>query len=174
MAEGVMMRQAVIRQTPIEITNRLSDLGLSTEVLAHARIDGQGWRNTCTLFDPPSLPGILGWGRTLRALREQLAADGWTASAENQISSVVSPAGVQLLVLTGDEGTGNPASERVSTKYSKGAGTLAAIVRTQQISLFPQEELPPHDLWILLLRVTLAELRAELSRPLTTDAKGYI
>jgi hypothetical protein len=174
-----------VRRTAIEVRSRLADLELTEELLIEALRGGQAARDTCTKNDPPSLPGILAWGRTLRALGERLVPKSWVRTDSDNFSCVLSPTGeYALTVSTGNEGTGDPDANVVTTKYPKGPATQKAVERNRaQLELFPRmmpqrQPVTPDGVrvltWLLLIRRVGSEVRAELSLPLTVDDAGYV
>ncbi len=141
--------------------------GLTPEILANALIFGEAERRGCTENDPGILRGMIGWGRPIRSLREQLRPSGWKRVENGSLPLVVSPDGkVALTVETGDDQTGNPKSRYARTEYPKGPMLREWANGHQQLSLEEDgEETPVPDLWILLVRRTSTEIIAELSRP---------
>lgn len=112
--------------------DQLAELGpgLTVEVIHDALRYGEASANSCTANDPPILSGFLRWARTLRGLRDRLAAHGWRRGILLGMPTVVSPDGkVAIAVSTGDEGTGTEADAR--TKYRKGAAAISAIETNQ-------------------------------------------
>lgn len=159
--------------------NRLEELGLTVDILHDAVGAGELARSNCTRNDPPGIPGILAWGRTVRALREFLVPEGWIANDDGNFSTVVSPDGaLAIAVATGNEDTGAH-DAAPSTKYPKGPRTRAA-VEQNQLNLFPEPILPPDaanraaSTWFLLVRRTPSELICEFSLPETVGDGGLI
>lgn len=157
------------------LDDRLEALGLSREILYEAVRAGEAARASCTFNDPPILPGLLAWGRTVRALGELLAPLGWTRRDEGNYSIVEDPRlGIAIAVATGDEATGIPDAVP-RTKYPKGPTTAQAVQRNnQQLQLFDEPERnrdsEPTDArvsltWIFLIARVGAEARCELSLP---------
>lgn len=150
---------------------RLENLGLSSDLLTDAILVGEAARTSCTANDPPILPGLMAWGRTLRALAERLAEKGWTRRDAGNFSTVNDPRlNIAIVVATGDEATGlRGAIPR--TKYPKGPNTVKAIDQNiQQLQLFKELEDDPREgpaalTWILLIARVGNEVRAELSLP---------
>lgn len=151
---------------------RLTDLGLTYEIIYDAILAGELARSSCTANDPPATAGILAWARTTRRFREGTAPLGWRASEAGQLSTCVDPTGCNAVaVTTGDHNTGNPHVEP-KTKYPKGPATAAAIERNKlQLGLFespPASEEPQASnvvTWLLLLARTDSEIRCEFSLP---------
>ena len=70
------------------VDERLEALGISRQILYDAIMAGEAARATCTSNDPPILPGLLAWGRTVRALGELLAPLGWKRRDEGNYSTI--------------------------------------------------------------------------------------
>src|SRR5687767_1632740 len=97
------MTSTVLLPTPADLLARVD---VTEEELIEAVTEGEIQRRNCTANDAPMMAGTLGWGRTLRALRERLIRRGWTKN-DNGSGSVVRPDGkVQIIVQTGNELTG--------------------------------------------------------------------
>jgi hypothetical protein len=155
---------------------KLEALGLQPQLLYDSILYGEAARASCTTNDPSILPGILAWGRTLRALGESLAPLGWVRRNEGNYSTVVDRRlGIAIAVATGDEATGlRGAIPR--TKYPKGPTTQRAVTQNnQQLDLFegPADVGQEVDVredrvaltWILLIARIGDEVRCELSLP---------
>jgi hypothetical protein len=63
---------ATVKKNTIEVTDALSGLGLSYDILSEAVLEGESARNSCTANDPPCAPGFVAWSNTVRALRDIL------------------------------------------------------------------------------------------------------
>lgn len=158
------------------VDERLEALGISRQILYDAIMAGEAARATCTSNDPPILPGLLAWGRTVRALGELLAPLGWKRRDEGNYSTIEDGRlGIAIAVATGDEATGD-VRLLPRTKYPKGPITARVVERNnQQLRLFEDlEERSPADestdvqaalTWILLIARVGDEVRFELSLP---------
>jgi hypothetical protein len=175
--------QCVVYQDPPGVSAKLAEMGLSYEILREAIDYGQLHWSSCTRNDPPSVPGILAWGKTMRRLRELLIPHGWSALNESGLPLVVNPTGsIAIAVTAGDEGTGDP-SRAARTKYAKGPVTVSFIEQNGlQLSLFENEETArvikrrERDsdcmTWVLLLHRSNGEICCELSLPSSIDFDG--
>lgn len=175
--------KCVVYQDPPEVASKLSEMGLSYEILRESIDYGQLHWSSCTRNDPPSVPGILAWGKTMRRLRELLIPHGWSALNEYGLPLVVNPTGsIAIAVTAGDEGTGDP-SRASRTKYAKGPVTVSFIEQNGfQLSLFEDDEIVQtvkrRDrnsdcmTWILLIHRAKGEIRCELSLPSIIDYDG--
>jgi len=163
---------------------RLESLGLSRQIIYDAVLVGEAARASCTANDPPILPGLLSWGRTLRGLGELLAPRGWVRRDEGNFSTVVDKRlGIAIAVATGDEATGLlGATPR--TKYPKGPTTERAVEQNnQQLRLFDEPDDVETDeaidqgvslTWILLIARIGADVRCELSLPAALGEDGRV
>lgn len=162
-------------------SDRLAQLGLTSDVFRGALEMGEVARRTCTENDPAVSRGSLVWGRTTRGLREGLALLGWRAfTTKAQLELVVSPDGkLAIYVSAGDEWTGRSGGTP-KTKCRKGAATTAVIEQNHnQLSLFGTPEpivQEPVDCvtWIFLIHRGVAEVRSELSLPVGQGAGGKV
>lgn len=144
---------------------------------------GELARNSCTPNDPPTLPGILAWGRTIRALRENFVVDGWTRSDKANFSVVVNPAGdLAISVSTGDDATGDPDSQS-NTKYPRGPRTVKAIRVNGQLLIaefadffvpVEEDDEKPRITWILLIAKHGDEIHCELKLPRSVGSDGRV
>jgi hypothetical protein len=162
--------------------DRLAELGLKAEIIEFALRGADAEARTYTLLDPPNMPGMARYSRTVRLLREQLVPLGWTFDNPRNLARTVSPdRRVAIIATLGDAATGVP-HVMPSTRYEKGLATIEAVSRnflqlTLPIDLGDDQPVEPDDegttTWILLYTVTDTEIRAELSLP-DSMVEGYI
>lgn len=174
--------QSKVRFKIQDVSSRLADLGLNTNILQEAVQQGMLARSEATPNDPPLYPGFATWARTVRSLREQLIPHpyGWSRSDDGGYSLVVHPDGkIAIAVATGDENTGD-AHMTPLTKSPKGARTQSAIEINQYLLFddLPNLEIPEgansdRVTWVLLQNYNqmLKEVRYELSRPNSYSGK---
>lgn len=179
------MGTAVVYFDSIERLARLTELGITEDLLIQAVQRGLTAWASCTPNHPQLFGGISQWAETVCALRETLLPLGWYRSDEGNLPLTINRAGnLAITVATGDESTGQP-EESPCTKSSKGPRTASAIaVNRRQLTLFGDIRLLPEDLeqvngrmtWLLLVhRDMLArELRCELSRPIEIGLDGRV
>ena len=155
----------------IERTGRLYELGIAEEVLHYAIRYGQGFASECTAHEPSGLPGILAWGKTMRALRDRLVPNGWTASSGKNYATVVNPSGeFAIAVAAGDQNTGLR-KENPSNRVGKGPQTEEAIdMNHSQLSfasLSSEFAETKQQTWMFLHYVDTGadEVKCELSLP---------
>jgi hypothetical protein len=162
----------------------MRDFGVTSEpfrnALNRARLE---WA-TCTENDPPNLPGTIFWGATVRYLREELLATGWTKADPRNFSLVLSPDGSKAIsVATGSDDTGSTSSSaNPTTKSPKGPATIDAVETNEyQLELFAEPgQAPPQRrfgddaplTYIFLIRIDRGRISAELSLPLTMGPDG--
>lgn len=183
--EEIRVAASVLQETQ-QVAERLAELGLTEEVLRNALMAGDLARAACTENDPPLFRGVTFWGRTTRALRDQLAPQGWEKDDTAGFATVRNKAiGVAVVVVSGDAGTGDPGATPRS-RFRKGAITIAVVDNNaQQLELFslvregPEPKQQPPDengliTWALLSYRAPGskEIRAELSLPSSIDDDG--
>ena len=168
-----------------EVTEKLTALGLSEEILQGAVSRGFLARLDCTENHPPSIPGIVAWGETICALRENLLPMGWERSNDRNLPLTVNvETGIALTASSGDEFTGlEGATPR--TRNSKGPKTKEFVdTNCLQLGLFSDMSTVPDDLkvvdeWATWLLLTYRDLgtrvvRCELSRPINIGLDGRV
>lgn len=170
---------AKVKVKPFEVGSELSRLGLSESIITQALLEGEAERDSCTLNDPATAPGYLGWKGTVRSLRDQLIPRGWERNNDGGYPTVVNhDKTVAIAVSTGDEGIGNP-EIFPNTKNPKGSSTRR-VVNENQGTLFdflPEgnpDKKPNTMTWILLKRRDGDTLFAELSLPISITDDGSI
>ena len=173
---------AVIYSESVEVIGRLDVLGIDERTLRDSVIEGIGFVLNCTAHDPSYLPGIMGSGKIVRALRDRLIPRGWSYSNPRNYALTTEPAGAfAIAVAGGDANTGS--KENPITRAEKGAATRAAINGNLQLTFthvdpkFPRIETPATiQTWVLLHFVDerLGEIRMELSQPAGMDSEGYV
>jgi hypothetical protein len=173
------MRKPVVHYRPADVKARLAELDLDEETMRAAASLGELARASCTENDPSNLPGLLGWAKTVRALRDLSAPRGWRRNVHGQLETMVNGEGtVAVAVITGDGGVGRrQATPR--TKYPRGAATVAAVERNQLCFPFvkPAPTAPPPTklaTWVLLVEVVEDEIRLEVSLPLELGDDGRV
>jgi hypothetical protein len=155
---------------------------LSSERLLRVVAYGVAHIRDCTENDPPTGAGFIGWDKTIRALRDELAPLGWTRSNSKNFALTIAPADeFAIAVAAGDRFTGDPSAPiDPATKREKGAVTAEAVA-INQLGLWniqpnfprPYSTLPTWYLLYHLDEIT-GEFRAELSFPLRVAADGRI
>jgi hypothetical protein len=176
-----MRRGTVIRERLTEVTDSLSALGLSINVLQDSILAGETARDMCTANDPSNAAGFDAWARSIRSLREQLVASGWTRGDAGGLPVVISPSGsLAITIATGDEGTGKPEASP-KTKCAKGRTTIALVTRNRtQRDFFESDEEevnvanPQADTWFLLRNRIDEAVFAELSLPAAIGDDGRV
>lgn len=176
------MRKPVVHYRPADVRVRLAELDLDEETLRTAAILGELARASCTDNDPGNLPGLLGWGRTVRGLRDLHAPHGWRRNVHGILETMVNAEGtIAVAVITGDGGVGRRGATP-RTKYPRGVGTVAAIAQNQLCFPFAKPAQPASPpvprgrlaTWVLLVAVEEDEIRLELSLPTELGDDGRV
>ena len=159
-----------------------------TETILVEAVDfGQRYVAECTPNDPPSMAGILAWGKTQRRLRDLLMPSGWEPDNAFNYATVVHPMRSHGITTPGgDVNTGLP-NKTPSTKSEKGPVTKSVVGVNRQMSFAeykPElaDQLPPvpkasaKETWMLIqYRDEDAELiRSELSLPTGISESGWV
>jgi hypothetical protein len=170
-----------IWKNPIEVNNRLDQLGLKLPKLLEVVDAMVGAKAECTDNDPPGSRGWSSYRMGTRRLREvTLVEDGWEKDDTDQIASVVNKKlGIRIAVGNTDDGTGIEEDGRFPQNRSKkGAATDRAIqagqgsfmdILDESLNVVPlnPSARPPRAIVTYYLCVYCEgdEFRAELSAP---------
>jgi hypothetical protein len=175
---------ALIRKSPIEVKNRLAELGWTREQLIEVVDAMVSARNDTTENDPSSAPGWMAWKDGTRRLREIALPMGWQRDETNNVPSVINPEkGLKIAVCNTDDGTGvegrppqnrtkkGPATDRMISEQ----GWLFLPSEAPKIIPFEGSRQSSGSLATFYLCVFHEgeEVRAELSCPVDAQA-GYI
>ena len=115
------MNKPTILAQPIEVTNRLAQLGVTREGL-QAIIDRMvSARRGATANHPPGSAGWMAWSEGTCRSREIFLPLGWERNEESRISSI-HKGQIRIAVCNTDEGTGLVKSQPMN-RSKKGAGT---------------------------------------------------
>lgn len=177
----------IFRANPIEVDNRLEQLGWSRAELLEVVGAMVSARNSCTDNDPVSAPGWMSWKEGSRRLREIGLPKGLAKSDADQIPWVVDLGrGLRIAVSNTDEGTGQPHPQMPHNCSQKGPATNR-VVGGNQLNLFAQldasnAKVVPLTMagpqpgiiasWYLCVFGGGEEARAELSCPVAAEG-GY-
>ena len=165
---------------PIDVANRLDQLGLNEAVLREAVNQGHLQRTRLTANHPIIYHGLNMWGEIVAALREQLRPLDWEREDIGSYALTVNEdLKLAITVASGDEGTGNP-DAHPTNRSRKGRNTVDAIEANRQFELF--EMMPPpateegKQTWVLMHHTDVArgEIRVELSLPSGIGKDGKI
>jgi hypothetical protein len=159
-----------------EAVERLTDLGLSVEIVERVARRADAEASMCTPLDPPIMEGLTRWGRMNRYLREELIPAGWRFDNPSNLPRTIHPSGeFAIVATTGDELTGLT-DLLPATKYAKGYATVQAVEINEQLILdFGDFDHGPDsgravgagDLltWLMLFHFNEEGYRVELSLP---------
>lgn len=174
----------MLHSDPSSVSDALSRLGLSEEVLLNAAMQGYLARANCTANHPTLFPSFVAWGEAVRALRDGLAPSGWVVNNDRNWPRTFHPEGhIALTVATGNEATGR-AADSPTTTSSKGPSTVSALEVNRLQAWLPGMEPIEIDAdndaknkpttWLLLVHHAKDEIRSELSLPLDINHEGRV
>jgi hypothetical protein len=166
-----------------DVKRRLKSLGLTIDILLDSVRAGFTGRSNCSELDPPMYPGQTMWAHTLRRLRQGTAPIGWKSDNASNYCVALSPDElIAIAVATGDANTGRPDAVP-STNSPKGPCTAEAVAVNQLVLdlRLPGEDARSQPIdrrqrqtWLLLVHLDRAEVRAELSLPLSLDDQDRV
>lgn len=170
-----------IVDSPALVDERLQHLGLRADWLLGSVLEGDAGASSATALHPPGDAGFRRWADTVAALRTRLLPQGWDMSNTANYCTVFNrTTRTAVVVMAGDLFTGTRLGTPKS-RYPKGAATQARIlVNVGQASLFPSlkspDEIVEEDCvtFALVQFPTEAGIQAELSRPSSMSASGYV
>ncbi len=166
-----------------DVVGRLHGMGMAVQVLRDAVREGVAPVIGCTGHDPAQLPGILGWGKITRALRDRMVPSGWKArGVRGQALTTSADGSVSVVVAAGDENTGR-LGDSPTTRSAKGPATKDAVAWNQrsfaEISADFAKAAPDRSTartWALLYFIDEEEdeVRVELSLPTHIRENGFV
>lgn len=176
---------AVILRKPVEVDNRLRDLGLERESLLEVVEAVEAAKAECTDNDPASARGWSGWRWGNRRLREKmLSHEDWERDNADQICAILNRRlGIRVTVANTDDRTGTdldpqtqtrrgPATDRaVSANQLSFLDVLDRSAKVVPLSSTRQEAVPIRTYYLCVYSEG-DEIRAELSCPVSVDG-GY-
>lgn len=169
---------------PIEVQNRLSELGWAPDDLievVHAMVAG---RNGCTANDPASAPGYMSWKQGTRRMREIGLSKGLRAVDVEQVPWTLDlERHLRFAVVNSDDATGLRDSVPQNRNKRGPAAERAVEVNAHQYQLFPISAVDTTEqvtklralgtvAWYLFVYASEDEVRAELSCPVAIEG-GY-
>lgn len=173
---------AIYLDKPIDVGNRLEELGWTREELLEVADAMVRARRSCTDNDPSSAPGWMAWKEGTRRLREIGRSKGLQKAEFDQIPCVVDEKRkLRFSVTNTDDGTAIE-DRTPQNRSKKGPGTEHA-ANDNQGSLFDYLDKPEKIVplsrakpmpgiivsWFLLTYCEGDEIRAELSCPISVD-----
>ena len=170
---------AILRRSPIEVVNRLHELGARREDLIEVAERMVSARNACTANHPPGSPGWMAWSEGTCRLRDIFLPLGWIRDEDHRISSIWDKKQIRMAVCNTDAGTGTELYQP-QNRSKKGSGTDHAVSLNQGVlpglleGTLNVVQLPrtPGGIvyWYLCVYSEGSILRAELSCP--TDCQN--
>lgn len=176
------MNAIVLYDNADQIASRLEQLGLNEQVLHEAIWQGHLHRARLTENHPANFHGLVMWGDSVAALRDQTRPMGWIRKDVGSYALTEhEDLGLAITVASGDESTGVWYLQPTN-RSKKGRNTVEAVEANQQLQLFdllPIEQqggVDDNQTWVLLHHTDyqLGEIRMELSRPTAIGSDGKI
>lgn len=166
-----------------EVRSALCALDLELELFERVGQSGLAGRRRGTRAHPRPYAGYECYAESTATLRRSLHTKGWKIRDVRNSAWITHPSdGFSIVVATGNELTGDPESDGVSTAQSRGRVTAEAVRSNSLQFCFPQMQdymvslgdKPSELLWFLLQRVEdNRRLYMELSLPETIDSGGF-
>lgn len=159
--------------------DRLQRMGLRTAPLHTALLRGHFAALNCTRHHPVTAAGLYMWAEATKELRDLLIPDGWETSDEENIPKTVSPDGsLCIVVVSGNEATGNPHRDP-ATRHARGSAGVRDIRSNHQLWLFDSVDVGRRKargqaVWYLLHYATEEWMRCELSQPILANDSGHV
>src|SRR3984885_9995799 len=125
---------AKIVRKPIDVGNRLEELGIDRIKLRDIRDAMVSARADCTQNDPPSAPGWSSWRMGTRRLREvMLREKHWEKDETDQISAVVNQKlRIRIAVANTDDATGLEIEGHLPQNRSKKGAATDRVIQANQ------------------------------------------
>ena len=124
---------SIFRTNPVEVTNRLDEIGWRKDQLLEVVAAMVAARNSCTANDPSSAPGWMAWKEGIRRLREIGCPMGLERDETDQIPSVIDrERGIKFTVSNTDDCTGLEIADRVPQNRSKKGPATDRVVSDNQ------------------------------------------
>lgn len=162
---------------------KLSDMGLTYEILSNAVLEGHLQKQRLSKYAPPLYKGLAPWGHTAIALREQLVNKGWSYNDEFNLNRTIDPKNnFALVISSGNAGVGklgyNPSTMNKKGELSE---VLAEVNNEKQLSLFVVDSPKKRKYniqnmlhWFFLYYNDIDKLWIELATPRALDSNGRI
>lgn len=175
-----MSEPCIVFSEPIEVSDRLSELGLSSRILADVVKHYAMTVISMTPDHPSWCTGIAPAGEAVFALRQLTRPLGWTREEVRGFALTIHPKGLLgVNVAKGDLNTGNPLCTPTSHS-EKGICTEEAVANNQTSFDFGPEtkvvadEQSGRPTWWLLVRVTEKQVPYEFSLPVSLSDDKHI
>lgn len=175
----------IVVRKPIEVANRLDQLGWTVENLLEVVGAMVAARNSCTENDPSSAPGWMAWKDGSRRMREIGRSNGLVKDDAEQVPSVIDyNRGLKFSVANTDDMTGIEKPYQYPQNRSKKGPALDRAVTANFGSLFdfmdeePSKVIPLSRLkrmpgmlvsWYICTYSEGDDVRAELSCPVAVE-----
>jgi hypothetical protein len=168
---------------PVVVAGRLHQLNVPGGVLREAVEYGVRYSADCTLHDPPSLAGIMAWGKITRRLRDRLVPVGWVPSNAQNYATTIHPKGAYAIVVAAGDAYTGLVGMTPCTRSEKGTATKEAVADNQtsfaeidSTYAWPRAVPVPKQTWFLLhfMDEDAGSIRIELSLPAEMDDDGHV
>lgn len=171
------MHKTNIFQEPEEITNKLSQFGISKEELLAVALEAASQRNNATPLQPINAPGTLSYIFGVEALRLAfMQKDGWESNRDKGIESVFNrDLNIKILFQNVDIACGKTTPKAISEKGS-GVKKLLETNPSGYLFNYMQDEDDAEanrNTWFFCVSSNNEEVRAELSLPHSIKNKQF-
>jgi hypothetical protein len=164
-----------IYSLPDQVDERLAALGLSMPMIDEVIRVSVAARNSATAHHPRTHGGLMAYGDSVRALRDEASTAGFRAINDGGLEMCVNDdRGIAILIGRGNGGTGK-ADQNSSTLYRRGARGRQ-VLESNQLMLFPgrNQAIVYRKTWMLLIRQDGDHVWAELSLAAAIGTDGKV
>lgn len=154
---------------------RVQQLGLPrAQVLVDSLYRGAVGARATNSLHPKSYPGQRMWAETVAEARRQLRPYGWEDVYYLGAELIAERRrGVAILAVAGDSATGTTDKGLPQARYERGE-VIRGLIQGSLDTLFGPTPRPEWEVWFLLHLLEGDTLLAELSRPTSVGAGGWI
>lgn len=172
----------VYEPDPEAVVRRLHELGIDLEDLLESSRIGHLKSDFTTKAHPVTYPGTVVWGEITAEIRTRLGGRGWLLDDTDNIPKVISPEGVTVIAVRGNDQTGarNQHSE-LNTRRARGEASVRIIKMNTQLVLQLEDSDSSGDhlvtqtgTWFYLYNRTNDTVRSELSFAKAVSSSGKL
>lgn len=170
------------RLTIEDVNARLLELGFPRHIIETTVEVWAGGVNSVTPLHPRNFGGLVGWGESVRTLREEGIPYGLEPHIEESVEMCICRASsVGVVIAQGNAATGDRLRDP-TTKYPRGPNSREVLTVQPMLPFMSpafdqveeQAQYSRFNIWLLLTHMSGSEIRAELSLPRLIDADGVI